>query len=83
MPAPRPIVMVRCQPGRRQGSGDAARRGLRRRHRAPRRRGTSAPYERPPLSKDLLLGKAPRESAFVHEPGWYAEHDVDLRLGTR
>ena len=41
------------------------------------------PYERPPLSKDLLLGKAPRESAFVHEPGWYAEHDVDLRLGTR
>src|SRR5450755_616389 len=41
------------------------------------------PYERPPLSKDLLLGKADRESAFVHEPGWYAEHDVDLRLGTR
>jgi NADPH-dependent 2,4-dienoyl-CoA reductase/sulfur reductase-like enzyme len=41
------------------------------------------PYERPPLSKDLLLGKAGRESAFVHEPGWYAEHDVDLRLGTR
>jgi NADPH-dependent 2,4-dienoyl-CoA reductase/sulfur reductase-like enzyme len=41
------------------------------------------PYERPPLSKDLLLGKADRSKAFVHEPGWYAEHDVDLRLGSR
>jgi NADPH-dependent 2,4-dienoyl-CoA reductase/sulfur reductase-like enzyme len=41
------------------------------------------PYERPPLSKDLLLGKADRSKAFVHEPGWYAEHAVDLRLGSR
>jgi 3-phenylpropionate/trans-cinnamate dioxygenase ferredoxin reductase component len=41
------------------------------------------PYERPPLSKDLLLGKADRNKPFVHEPGWYAEHDVDLRLGSR
>jgi 3-phenylpropionate/trans-cinnamate dioxygenase ferredoxin reductase subunit len=39
------------------------------------------PYERPPLSKGLLLGTAERESAFVHEAGWYAEHDVDLRTG--
>ncbi|MEV4597365.1 FAD-dependent oxidoreductase [Amycolatopsis sp. NPDC049253] len=39
------------------------------------------PYERPPLSKDFLAGKAERESVFVHEAGWYAEHDVDLRLG--
>ncbi|MFF4600434.1 NAD(P)/FAD-dependent oxidoreductase [Amycolatopsis sp. NPDC001319] len=39
------------------------------------------PYERPPLSKDFLAGKAERESVFVHEEGWYAEHDVDLRLG--
>ncbi len=44
---------------------------------------TERPYERPPLSKDLLLGKADRNTAFVHEPGWYAEHDVDLRLGSR
>jgi NADPH-dependent 2,4-dienoyl-CoA reductase/sulfur reductase-like enzyme len=45
--------------------------------------GTEAdrPYERPPLSKGLLLGKDERDSIFVHEPGWYAEHDVDLRLG--
>ncbi|GAA5166313.1 NAD(P)/FAD-dependent oxidoreductase [Amycolatopsis dongchuanensis] len=41
------------------------------------------PYERPPLSKDILTGKAERESAFVHPESWYADHDVDLRLGTR
>jgi NADPH-dependent 2,4-dienoyl-CoA reductase/sulfur reductase-like enzyme len=41
------------------------------------------PYERPPLSKDVLLGSRSPESAFVHEAGWYAEHDVDLRLCTR
>ena len=40
------------------------------------------PYERPPLSKDYLLGKAERESIFVHPADWYREHDVDLRLGT-
>jgi 3-phenylpropionate/trans-cinnamate dioxygenase ferredoxin reductase subunit len=39
------------------------------------------PYERPPLSKALLLGTADRESVFVHDPGWYDEHDVDLRTG--
>jgi 3-phenylpropionate/trans-cinnamate dioxygenase ferredoxin reductase subunit len=45
--------------------------------------GTEAdrPYERPPLSKGFLLGQDERDSIFVHEPGWYAEHDVDLRLG--
>ncbi|MFJ5599944.1 NAD(P)/FAD-dependent oxidoreductase [Micromonospora parva] len=42
------------------------------------------PYERPSLSKGLLLGgTADRESVFVHEAGWYAEHAVDLRTGTR
>ncbi|GAB3594843.1 FAD-dependent oxidoreductase [Angustibacter peucedani] len=39
------------------------------------------PYERPPLSKDLLLGKAERSSVFVHEPQWYDEHQVELVLG--
>src|SRR5690349_3314137 len=43
---------------------------------------TERPYERPPLSKDYLLGKAERESVYVHPAGWYAEHDVELRLGT-
>ncbi len=41
------------------------------------------PYERPPLSKGLLLGQAERESVFVHEAGWYPENSVELRLGTR
>ncbi len=39
------------------------------------------PYERPPLSKDYLLGKAERETLYVHPQDWYTEHDVDLRLG--
>jgi 3-phenylpropionate/trans-cinnamate dioxygenase ferredoxin reductase subunit len=41
------------------------------------------PYERPPLSKGYLLGKDERSSIYVHEEGWYAEHEVDLRLGTQ
>jgi 3-phenylpropionate/trans-cinnamate dioxygenase ferredoxin reductase component len=41
----------------------------------------NAPYERPPLSKDYLQGKADRDSIFVHPEPWYAEHGVDLSLG--
>lgn len=40
------------------------------------------PYERPPLSKGYLLGNDPFEAAYVHEPQWYADHDVELHLGT-
>jgi 3-phenylpropionate/trans-cinnamate dioxygenase ferredoxin reductase component len=40
------------------------------------------PYERPPLSKDHLLGNAELDSAVVHPSDWYDEHEVDLRLGT-
>jgi len=40
-----------------------------------------APYERPPLSKDYLMGKSPREKVFAHAHSWYAEHRVDLRSG--
>ncbi|CAL9437688.1 NAD(P)/FAD-dependent oxidoreductase [Streptomyces sp. enrichment culture] len=39
------------------------------------------PYERPALSKGYLLGKEERDSVFVHEPAWYARHDVELHLG--
>jgi 3-phenylpropionate/trans-cinnamate dioxygenase ferredoxin reductase component len=39
------------------------------------------PYERPPLSKGYLTGKEPRDGAFVHEPAWYAQADVELHLG--
>jgi 3-phenylpropionate/trans-cinnamate dioxygenase ferredoxin reductase subunit len=41
------------------------------------------PYERPPLSKQYLLGSAPRDGALVHEKEWYAQHRVDLRTGVR
>ena len=40
------------------------------------------PYERPPLSKGYLQGSDPRDSVFVHPEGWYAEHEIDLRLDT-
>ena len=41
------------------------------------------PYERPPLSKGYLLGKADRESPRVHPGDWYADQDVELRMGVR
>jgi 3-phenylpropionate/trans-cinnamate dioxygenase ferredoxin reductase subunit len=42
-----------------------------------------APYERPPLSKDLLLGKAEPGDAAVHDDeSWYADHGIDLRTAT-
>jgi 3-phenylpropionate/trans-cinnamate dioxygenase ferredoxin reductase component len=40
------------------------------------------PYERPPLSKEVLLGKAEEGSVQVHDRGWYDERDVVLHLGT-
>lgn len=39
-----------------------------------------APYERPPLSKDVLGGGA---VVPARKPEWYADNDVQLRLGTR
>jgi 3-phenylpropionate/trans-cinnamate dioxygenase ferredoxin reductase subunit len=41
------------------------------------------PYERPPLSKGYLLGNEPAEKAYVHGESFYAEHNIDLRLGSR
>ncbi|WP_267898877.1 NAD(P)/FAD-dependent oxidoreductase [Saccharopolyspora rhizosphaerae] len=40
------------------------------------------PYERPPLSKDYLMGGAEFAEAYVHPETWYADHRVDLRLNT-
>jgi 3-phenylpropionate/trans-cinnamate dioxygenase ferredoxin reductase component len=42
---------------------------------------SNRPYERPPLSKDYLQGRADRDSIFVHSEPWYAEHAVELCLG--
>src|SRR5829696_282061 len=39
------------------------------------------PYERPPLSKDYLRGEVGRDKVYVHDAGFYAEHDIELRLG--
>src|SRR4051794_17587785 len=41
------------------------------------------PYERPPLSKDYLRGEAERAAIYVHPEAFYAERDVELRLGRR
>ena len=39
------------------------------------------PYERPPLSKEYLRGEAVRDNVYVHEAGFYADQDIELRLG--
>jgi 3-phenylpropionate/trans-cinnamate dioxygenase ferredoxin reductase subunit len=41
------------------------------------------PYERPPLSKDYLRGEAGMEKVYVHDEGFYAEHDIELQLDRR
>jgi len=40
------------------------------------------PYERPPLSKDYLLGNAERDASRVHDAGFYEEHDIELLKST-
>jgi 3-phenylpropionate/trans-cinnamate dioxygenase ferredoxin reductase component len=39
------------------------------------------PYERPPLSKGLLLGRQSVADAMLHDAAWYESADVTLRLG--
>lgn len=40
------------------------------------------PYNRPPLSKELLCDDLPDELALAEPESWYARRSVDLRLGT-
>ena len=40
------------------------------------------PYARPPLTKDYLTGESERSELWLTEEGWFADHDVSLRLGT-
>ncbi|MDF1602696.1 FAD-dependent oxidoreductase [Nocardioides sp. YIM 152315] len=40
------------------------------------------PYDRPPLSKDVLLGDKDVAATGLHDAGWYAERDIDVRTGT-
>lgn len=39
------------------------------------------PYERPPLSKDVLRGDAPEDKAYLRAPEYYSEQSIELRLG--
>ena len=41
------------------------------------------PYQRPPLSKQLLAGAIPPERTFLKPPGHWAEKGVELVLGRR
>jgi NADPH-dependent 2,4-dienoyl-CoA reductase/sulfur reductase-like enzyme len=41
------------------------------------------PYERPPLSKELLVGKKTVEQTYIRPAAYWAEQAIDLRLGTR
>jgi len=41
------------------------------------------PYDRPPLSKQVLKGDDRPDSVFFHDEAWYADQDIDVRLGTR
>ena len=42
---------------------------------------SSIPYNRPPLSKELLRGEAPVELTWAEQPEWYARRRVELSLG--
>lgn len=41
-----------------------------------------APYERPPLSKEILLRTGTAADAAVKDDGWYEEHRVELVTGS-
>lgn len=42
------------------------------------------PYERPPLSKELLWGGGQLpDNFFLHDEGWYEANRIELRLGAR
>jgi len=43
---------------------------------------TERPYERPLLSKEYLRGEKPAAKLYVHEEGFYADHDIELLTGT-
>jgi 3-phenylpropionate/trans-cinnamate dioxygenase ferredoxin reductase subunit len=41
------------------------------------------PYDRPPLSKQLLLGSRAQESLSYRPPDWYEDNAIELLLGVR
>lgn len=41
------------------------------------------PYQRPPLSKNYLLGVLERDRLFIRPPQWYVEHGITTDFGSR
>ena len=41
------------------------------------------PYERPPLSKELIVTDAGLEKARLHDPAYYEQHKIELMLGAQ
>lgn len=41
------------------------------------------PYDRPPLSKSVLVQEGAEEHAALRPPGWYADHRIECVLGRR
>ncbi|WP_176244883.1 NAD(P)/FAD-dependent oxidoreductase [Oceanibacterium hippocampi] len=41
------------------------------------------PYERPPLSKDVLAGSTSPENGRIYGPEWYADNAIELRTSAR
>ena len=41
------------------------------------------PYERPPLSKGVLIGNDEPSVVHLHDRSWYDEQSIELRLGVR
>ncbi|MGH7728090.1 MAG: NAD(P)/FAD-dependent oxidoreductase [Vulcanimicrobiaceae bacterium] len=44
---------------------------------------TDLPYQRPPLSKELLRGEVTDDSVLLRTPGFYQSSAIELRLGER
>jgi len=40
------------------------------------------PYERPPITKDMLRGESEPDGAHLHPDDWYAERDIELQVRT-
>lgn len=41
------------------------------------------PYDRPPLSKEVLRGEKPAAQTALHDEAWYAEHAIEVITGAR
>ena len=44
---------------------------------------TALPYQRPPLSKAYLAGKTDQDGLFLRQPGFFTDHAIIHRPGTR